>query len=340
MLKKLKASEAVGMVLGYDVTQVIPGKWKGPILKKGHRIRPEDVQVLLDTGNEYVWVIELKEGQLHEDEGAMRLGRLVAGRGLQVAEGGEGRVLIRAQHDGLLKVDRGLLREINLRQDLALSTLQDNTPVKAETVVAVAKIIPLLVDERVLKEVEEILRGRSVFSLKPYLKRRVGIVVTGSEVHSGRIPDASGEKVLPKLLQYGAEVLGKVVVPDLPEEIARQILAFVQRGADLVVTTGGLSVDPGDVTRRGVELTGAEVINYGSPIVPGTMLLYAVLGQVDILGLPACVYYNPRTAFDLILPRLMAGERPTREEIRDLGYGGLCLGCPECRFPLCPFGKA
>lgn len=340
MLRKVKASDAVGMVLGYDVTQVVPGERKGPVLKKGHRIRPEDVPLLLDTGNDYVWVIELGEGELHEDEAAMRLAGLCAGEGLEVVEGREGRALIKAKDRGLLKVDRRLVGLVNLRQDLVLSTLHDNTPVAAGEVVGVARTIPLVVREEELRELERDLGSRRPLALKPYLRRRAGIVVTGNEVFYGRIPDASDQKVRPKLEGYGAEVLGKVLVPDDPKRIASAILGWIEKGADLVVTTGGLSVDPGDVTRRGVELAGAEVISYGSPVVPGAMFLYATLGDVDILGLPACVFYNQRTAFDLILPRVMAGERPTREEIRALGYGGLCRGCPECRFPICPFGKA
>lgn len=339
MLKKVKASEAVGMVLGYDITEVVPGKWKGPALRKGHRIREEDVEVLLRTGNDYVWVIEPEEGELHEDEGAMRLARAAAGEGLEVIPGREGRALIRTTARGLLKVQRELVDRINLRGELVLSTLHDNTPCEEGTLVAIARIIPLMIKEAEIRWAEGVLSHGRTLHLKPYRRRRVGAVVTGNEVYYGRIPDAFDEKVRPKLQHYGAELLDKVVVPDDPQLIAEAITSLLDRGADLIITTGGLSVDPGDVTPEGIRLTGAEIINYGSPVLPGAMFLYAILGEADILGLPACVYYNPRTIFDLVLPRVMAGERPSREEIRRLGYGGLCLNCAECRFPVCPFGR-
>ncbi len=340
MFKKVKASEAVGMILGYDITEIIPGQRKGPALRKGHRIREEDVEVLLRTGNDYVWVIEPEEGELHEDEGAMRLAEAAAGEGLRAIPGSEGRAMIRTTTRGLLKVQRELVDLINLRGELVLSTLHDNTPCEEGALVAIARIIPLMIREEEVKWAEEVLQNSKALHLKPYRRRKVGAVITGNEVYYGRIPDAFDEKVRPKLQHYGAEFSGEVIVPDDPQLIAKAITSLLDQGADLIVTTGGLSVDPGDVTLEGIRLTGAEIINYGSPVLPGAMFLYAVLGEADILGLPACVYYNPTTIFDLVLPRVMAGERPSREEIRRLGYGGLCLNCAECRFPVCPFGRA
>jgi len=338
MLKRVKAEEAVGMILGYDVTQVIPGLKKGPVFKKGHRIREEDIKVFLDTGNEYIWVIDLKEGELHEDEAAMELAKSVSGENLRFESGGEGRVLIKAERDGLLKVERDLLEELNFRGDFVLSTLRNNTPCKEGDLVGVAKVIPLIIREEELKWVKERFSERKVLYLKPYRQRKAGIIVTGDEVYFGRIKDGFDQQVLPKLKEYGVTVFKKLVLPDDPQKIAQAIRELIKEGCDLLILTGGLSVDPGDVTREGVKLAGASILNYGAPVVPGTNFLYALLDEVDILGLPACVYYNRRTVFDVVLPRILASERLSREEIRRLGYGGLCLGCESCNFPRCHFG--
>jgi len=338
MLKRIKAEEAVGMILGYDVTQVIPGLKKGPVFKKGHRIREEDIKVFLDTGNEYIWVIDLKEGELHEDEAAMELAKSVSGENLKFESGGEGRVLIKAELNGLLKVERDLLEELNFKGDFVLSTLRNNTPCKEGDLVAVAKVIPLIIREEELKWVKERFSERKVLYLKPYRQRKAGIIVTGDEVYFGRIKDGFDQQVLPKLKEYGVTVFKKLVLPDDPQKIAQAIRELIKEGCDLLIITGGLSVDPGDVTREGVKLAGASILNHGAPVVPGTNFLYALFDEVDILGLPACVYYNRRTVFDVVLPRILASERLSREEIRSLGYGGLCLGCESCHFPHCHFG--
>jgi len=338
MLKRIKAEEAVGMILGYDVTQVIPGLKKGPVFKKGHRIREEDIKVFLDTGNEYIWVIDLKEGELHEDEAAMELAKSVSGENLRFESGGEGRVLIKAELNGLLKVERDLLEELNFKGDFVLSTLRNNTPCKEGDLVAVAKVIPLIIREEELKWVKERFSERKVLYLKPYRQRKAGIIVTGDEVYFGRIKDGFDQQVLPKLKEYGVTVFKKLVLPDDPQKIAQAIRELIREGCDLLIITGGLSVDPGDVTREGVKLAGASILNHGAPVVPGTNFLYALFDEVDILGLPACVYYNRRTVFDVVLPRILASERLSREEIRSLGYGGLCLGCESCHFPHCHFG--
>jgi len=340
MLKKVKASEAVGMVLGHDLTGVIPGEWKGPVLRKGHVIEEGDIPLLLRTGNDYVWIIELGEGELHEDEAAERLARAAAGPGLELTPPKEGKVLIKARERGLLKVNRELVDQVNLRGDLILSTLHDNIPCEEGATVAATRVVPLVIKAEEVEWAEELLGGKKALELKAYLSKRVGVVVTGNEVYYGRIPDAFEATVGKKLERYEGHLLEKLLAPDDPDVIAERILALKERGAEVILTTGGLSVDPGDVTAEGVRRAGAEVISYGSPVLPGAMFLYALLDGVPVLGLPACVFYHPTTLFDLLFPRVMVGEVLTREDIRRLGYGGLCLNCPSCRFPICPFGKA
>jgi len=338
-MRKVKAEEAVGMVLGHDLTQVIPGEFKGPVFKRGHRIREEDIPTLLATGNDYIYVLELQEGELHEDEAAIRVARAVAGSGLETTSPQEGKVTIKAKGKGLLRVRRELVDRINFLGEVILSTVHDRIPCEEGMMVAATRVIPLLVPEDLVKKVEEICEGTSPVELLPYVKRRVGVVVTGNEVFYGRVPDGFDATVGKRIARYGGEVVKKLLAPDDPEEIAARIKEVKAAGAEVILTTGGLSVDPGDRTKEGVERAGAEVVSYGSPILPGAMFLYALLDGVPLLGLPACVFYHPSTVFDLIFPRVAAGEEITREDILQLGYGGLCLNCPSCRFPICPFGK-
>lgn len=340
MLKKVKASEAVGMVLCHDLTEVVPGKQKGPVLRKGHVIGQEDVEVLLRTGNDYIWVLELEEGEVHEDEAAERLARAAAGPGLDLEPPKEGKVLIRTADRGLLRVRRELVDEVNATGKLVLSTLHDFTPCEDGMVVAAVRAIPLVVEEEVVRWAEGFLQGRSrALELRPYSKKRVGVVVTGNEVYYGRVPDAFDETVGPKVKAYGGDVFRKAVTPDDPDIIAREIRSLREEGAEVILVTGGLSVDPGDVTAEGVRRSGAEVVFHGSPVMPGAMFLYARFDGVPLLGLPACVFYHPTTIFDLLFPRVMAEEEISRGDVERLGYGGLCQNCSVCRWPLCPFGK-
>ncbi len=338
-MRKVKVQEAVGMVLGHDLTRIVPGEFKGAAFKKGHIIQEEDIPLLLDTGNEYIFVLELKEDELHEDEAGMRIARAIAGPGIEFTPPEEGKVSMRAKWKGLLRIDASLLEEINSMGDIIVSTLHNYTPCERETTVAATRIIPLTIAEQKVKGVEYRCRRKKVVDITPYKIKRVGVVVTGSEVFHGRIKESFDETVGRKIKSYGATILAKDIVPDDPGEIAHSLRRLRDTGVEVLLTTGGLSIDPGDVTKEGVKRAGAKVISYGSPVLPGAMFLYALLDGIPLLGLPACVFYYKTTIFDLIFPRVLAGQQITRRDIIRMGHGGLCLGCEVCRFPICPFGK-
>jgi hypothetical protein len=338
-MRKVKAKEAIGMALGHDLTRIVPGTFKGAIFKRGHIIQEEDIPALLDTGNEYIYVLELREGELHEDEAGTRLAEAIAGPGIECSPPEEGKVSMRARWKGLLRIDVTLLEMINSMNDIIVATLHDHTPCKEGTIVAATRVIPLTISEKIIEEVEGKCKDKTVVNVFPYQLKKVGVVVTGDEVFHGRIKNSFDEMVGVKIRGFGATIVGTFVVPDDPGHIARSLLALKDKGAEILLTTGGLSVDPGDVTKKGVEETGAEVISYGSPILPGAMFLYAILDGIPLLGLPACVFYHPTTIFDLIFPRVVVGEHITRKDLVSMGHGGLCLGCEVCRFPHCPFGK-
>jgi molybdenum cofactor synthesis domain-containing protein len=338
-MRKVKAEEAVGMVLGHDVTRIIPKQFKGAVFKKGHIVRAEDIPALLDAGNDYIYVLELLAGELHEDEAGVRLAQALAGSGITWEPPEEGKVPLQARWKGVLHIDVPLLTWINSQDAIIVSTLHNHTPCQEGTVVAATKVIPLTIAEEKIKAVEDRCTGHTMIDVLPYRLKKVGVVVTGSEVYSGRIKDSFDEMLGAKLRDYGATVVEKILAPDDIEQIASAVQQAKEAGAEVILTTGGLSIDPGDVTRMGIQEAGAEIISYGSPVLPGAMFLYARLDGVAVLGLPACVFYAKTTIFDLIFPRVLAGETIRREAIIQMGHGGLCMGCEVCRFPICPFGK-
>jgi molybdenum cofactor synthesis domain-containing protein len=337
-IRKVRVEEAAGMVLGHDMTKIVPGEYKGPAFKKGHIIRPEDIPHLKEIGKEHIYLIELAPGQVHENEAVTRIARAVAGPGIALAEPSEGRVNLRAAADGLLKVDRDKTAAVNSIEHAVLSTLHGNLPVKAGDLVAAVKVVPLVVDEAMVAAVERLAAGGLV-SVLPMRGLKVAAVITGNEVFHGRIQDRFAPVFAAKAAQYGAVLLGVTYRPDDPEQIKQAILAFRDQGADVIVASGGMSVDPDDVTPDAIRATGAAVVSYGTPVLPGAMFMLAYLGNVAIMGMPACGMYAKTTVFDLILPRVLAGERLRKEDIAALGYGGLCLSCRECTHPHCPFGK-
>ncbi len=339
-MKKVKIQKAIGMVLGHDLTRIVPGRFKGVAFKKGHIIREEDIPALLDIGKETIFVLEIPPGRLHENDAAGRLAQALKGDGLTLNGPSEGKISLTAQVPGLLKIKVKDLARINLIPNIIFSTLHNNSLCAEGETVAGTRIIPLTIDEKSIARAETICsRSGPVVSLKSLSKKKAGVVITGSEFYKGRVQDGFEEWVGKKLLAFGCEIIRKEIAPDNVSRIAGSIKGLIESGCDLIITTGGMSIDPDDVTRKGIRRAGARIIFFGTPVLPGAMFLYARLGEIPLLGLPACVFYHKVTLFDLILPLILAGEEPTRKEIALMGHGGLCRNCAECRFPVCPFGK-
>jgi molybdenum cofactor synthesis domain-containing protein len=339
-MKTVSVHEAEDMVLGHDITQIIPGKAAGPAFRRGHIIRKDDIPRLLDMGKENLFVFELADGDLHEDEAAKRISSAVAGRNLFRAEPKEGKVEISAVRDGLLKVNTQALYELNSYPEVMLATIHSNQRVKAGKIVAGTRIIPLVIAESKIRDLEEICRKYpSVLDVVPFKSLKVGIITTGSEVFKGRIKDAFGPVVREKIRESGSEVIDQIFVPDSADVISKSIHELIDKGADLVTVTGGMSVDPDDVTPAGIKKSGAEIVTYGAPVLPGAMFLLAYLGTIPIMGLPGCVMYHKASIFDLIYPIIQAGESISRKDIVQFAHGGLCANCTECRYPNCGFGK-
>jgi molybdenum cofactor synthesis domain-containing protein len=339
-MKKIKVENAVGTVLVHDITRIIPGKFKGVGFKKGHIVKEEDLPELLKLGKKHLYVLNLSANQLHEDDAALRIARAICGKQLRWTDPAEGKSNIISVTDGIVKVDRTALLKINKLGKIIVSTLKNNFPVQKDQIVAATRIIPLTIDVKKIERLENIgQKQHPVIHIMPYRQLKVGAVVTGSEIYDGIIKDEFDKYVGKKVSAYGSRIIKKILVPDKVEAIAKAVAELMDLGCDLILTTGGLSVDPDDVTRQGVKKIGAEVVAYGAPVLPGAMFLYARLEGTPILGLPACVYYHESTIFDLIFPRVLAGDAIIKNEIAAMGHGGLCLNCDRCQFPVCPFGK-
>ncbi len=336
-MKKVKVEQALGMILAHDITEIVPGKKKDVAFKRGKVIAREDVEKLLDLGKRHLYVFEGEVKGIHEDEAGMRIAQSIMDGNMEPLPPKEGKVSMRSTVDGLFYVNDKHLYEINRIKDVLVSTVPNRHPVRAGDIVAAARIIPLYIKEKELKKVERV-GEKGVIRISPFKTLNVGLVITGSEVYSGRIQDASFV-VEDKLRGYGLGFVEKKVVPDEIALISGAIQELFDAGADMVITTAGLSVDPDDVTKEGIEATGAEVLFYGTPVFPGAMFLVARLRGKYILGAPACVYHSKYTVLDIVLTRIMAGERMHETDMIKLSYGGLCLHCDVCHYPTCFFGK-
>lgn len=323
MLKVIPVEEAVGMRLAHDITEIVPGKHKGPAFRRGHVVRAEDIPKLLDVGKAHLYIMELEEGELHEEDAARRLARAAAGPNIRLTDPVEGRVNLVAEISGLLKVDADLLYRFNDLGDLILATLPSDTFIKKGEVVAGTRTIPVVVKEDLIKRAEAICRQRPIVTILPISSRRIHLIVTGSEVFYGRIKDGFEPVVRRKVTEMGSDLESTKLAPDDPDRIAAHIKDSYQAGAELILVSGGMSVDPDDLTPEGIRRSGAKVECHGFPVLPGSMFLMAYLKETPILGLSGCVLHDPVTAFDLLLPRLLAGERISRSDIIMLGHAGL-----------------
>jgi molybdenum cofactor synthesis domain-containing protein len=339
-MKAIPVADAVGMVLGHDVTRIIPGREKGPAFRKGHIIREEEIPEFLSMGKANIFVLDMTPGMIHEDAAAGRIARAAAGAGIRLNDPAEGRVNLIAATDGLLKIDVAALKKINSIGQVAFSTLHTFQHVRAGQTVAGTRVVPLIIDEKEVIAAEQACAAAfPLIQVKAFKACRVGVVTTGSEVYHGRIKDGFGPVVEKKFKALGSQVMRQILVSDDRQMTARAIHELIEGGAEMVMVTGGMSVDPDDQTPASIRAAGGKVITYGAPIFPGAMFMLATIGDIPVAGLPGCVMYYKTSIFDLVIPRLLADEPVTRDDIAAMGHGGLCAGCDICRYPVCGFGK-
>ncbi len=336
----LKTEKSVGQLICHDITKIEKGVFKGAIFKRGHRICTEDIETLLSLGKNHIYTLELEKGDLHEDEAGKRLAKALAGPGLVIGEPSEGRLNLSAADSGLLQIDTFRLRRINNIPDVVVATLHSGTPLESGETVAGAKVIPLVVNEKTVIAVEQICaEGPPPLQVKSYLPFKIGGIITGREVVEGRVKDGFAPVLAQKAAFFDQQEPIIRYCGDNADQISSIIEDLISEGCNMIIVTGGMSVDPDDVTPSAIKNTGAEIVKYGAPALPGAMFLLAYKCNIPLIGLPACAMYFQNTILDILLPRLMAGEKVTSEEIAALGHGGLCRRCENCTFPKCSFGK-
>ena len=341
-MKLIKTEDAVGSVLCHDLTQIIKGVTKDAVFRKGHIVQPEDIPVLLSIGKEHLYVWEADENMLHENDAARILCAICKNANMHESEVKEGKIELSATCEGLFKVDSKRLQLVNSFGQMMIATRHGNTPVKKGDKLAGTRIIPLVIEKEKMYSIQELCGEEPILKLLPYKLKKAAVIATGSEIFTGRIKDTFTPVIEEKLAEYGVEVVFKQVLGDDPEAVTAAIKSAIEeKGAELVCCTGGMSVDPDDRTPLAIKNTGAQIISYGAPVLPGAMFLLAYYGvnKVPIMGLPGCVMYSKRTIFDLVLPRVIACDYVTAVELAQLGEGGLCLNCPVCTYPACGFGK-
>lgn len=339
-MKQIRIEDAVGYILSHDVTKIVPGEFKGRLFKKGHIIKEEDIEKLLDIGKEHIYVWEPKENELHENDAAIRIKDLVLGEGCTISEEiKEGKIDFFADRQGVLKINKDLLLKLNMVGEIIVSTMHNNTPVKKGEKIGATRVIPLIINEEKIIEAENLIREKiiRVEEIKP---KKAVLITTGNEVYKGRIKDAFLPVMEEKLGYYGSEIIRQVILPDDKEMISENIIKAIEEDkVDVVICTGGMSVDPDDVTPSAIKDCNGEIVTYGAPVLPGAMFLLAYYKNTPILGVPSCAMYAKRTILDLVLPRVLADEKLTFEDIASYGNGGMCLSCEICSFPHCSFGK-
>lgn len=350
-MKLIKTVDAEGAVLCHDITQIIKGVTKDAVFRKGHVVTKEDIPVLLSVGKDQLYVWEKEEGMLHENDGAEILCAMCKGEHMERSQAKEGKIELTAACDGLLKVDNKGLKAVNGFGQMMIATRYGNFAVKKGDKLAGTRIIPLVIEEEKMTKAKEAAMAatgnKPILNLLPFKHKKVGIVTTGNEVFYGRIKDTFTPVIEGKLAEFDTEIIDHVTWNDDDTKVTASILDMIHKGADIVVCTGGMSVDPDDKTPLAIKNTGADIVSYGAPVLPGAMFMLAYYQvtegddprTVAIMGLPGCVMYAKRTIFDLVLPRVMADDKVTAEELAALGPGGLCLNCPVCTFPNCGFGK-
>lgn len=340
-MRKVKTEEAVGLTLCHDVTEMRDG-FKGAAFKRGHVIRQEDVEKLLDIGKKHIFIWEENADEIHEEECAAMLSEMLAAEGTHYTPVSEGKVVMIADRKGQFRVDTDNLYKLNSIEDITVTSIPDHYPVNPGDKLASMRIVPLVTKKSNMELAKRLCSEHSIFELKPYKELNVGVVITGSEVYSGRIIDKFEPVVRSKMDKYPADILGVKICDDDLDMITGAAKELIDKGADLLIFTGGMSVDPDDLTPTAIRSLGAHIVSHGVPAQPGNMTLVAY-GESDkeitMLGVPGAAIKMPATVFDVLLPQIFTGEPITQEDLIRLGDGGLCHNCESCHFPNCTFGR-
>lgn len=340
-MDKIPVEEAVGMVLAHDMTKIVKDEFKGVAFRKGHIIESEDIEVMKNMGKYHIFVYKVEPDDIHENDGAQRVADLVAGNNVRTSEAKEGKVNLYSRVRGKLEINLKGLDVVNEEEGIILATRHRDIVVDDNEKIAGAKIIPLVIKEKGLLDIEKQLKDMDkIINVKPFKPLKVGVLVTGTEVYEGRIKDAFAPVLCDKVTSFGGQVISQDFAPDDLEHIKAKVALMIQKGCDFIMVSGGMSVDPDDLTPTAIRSIATEVVTYGSPVLPGAMFMMAYHNQLPIVGIPACGMFNKITVLDLILPHIFTETKVNKNMIKAKAHGGLCLQCSQCQYPHCEFGKA
>lgn len=337
-MEKVRTEDAVGLCLCHDITAMVPG-FKGALFKRGHVIQQEDIKQLLDIGKKSVYVGDIGEGMLHEEDCAQRLADMIRVSGTHYEGPSEGKMMLISNSRGMLRVNKKLLGDVNMIGDITIATMPDHSRIEAGDRLASMRIVPLFTRKEQIEEAEALCKDTPLIDLLAYRERTAAIIITGSEVYSGRIQDRFEPVVRRKLADFPGRILDVKICDDDMDMIISSARDLLDRGADLLIFTGGMSVDPDDLTPGAVKRLGADIISHGVPAQPGNMTLCAYLNDIPILGVPGAAIALPTTIFDVLLPQIYTEQKLTKQDLVNLGEGGLCRMCATCHFPNCSFGR-
>ena len=327
-MKKINVRNAEGYELCHDITQILPGEFKGAKFLRGHIIRKEDIEVLISLGKENIFVMEEEDKEknlIHENDAAMFIVEKLNldKEFFEISSIREGKINITAKEDGILKIDINTLNKINKIGEIILVTKYNNSYIKKGETVAATRVIPLLIEKSQLDEMKEIVKDRNVLTFKKIDKnKKLALITTGNEVYNGIIKDKSKEALLKKYKKYELNDMEQVFSPDDKDTIKKYIKMF-ENEKDIIMCTGGMSIDPDDVTPSAIRESNWEIVTYGTPVLPGAMFMLAYKGEKVLIGLPGGVVFSEKTVFDILLPRILADDRITKQEIIEMGHGGL-----------------
>ncbi|NLY20470.1 MAG: molybdopterin-binding protein [Tissierellia bacterium] len=339
-MRKVKTEDAVGLPLLHDITGILEGGFKGVVFRRNHIIQSEDISTLKNIGKDHVYVGELEANEVHEEDAAKLLAPHVVGENVSFNEPTEGKISLSSEVDGLLSINLDGLNKINSVGDYTIASLPNYMEVKKNQKLAGLRIVPLWTENETVDTAIEIAKlNTPIFSVKEYRKLKVGIIITGSEVYYGRIKDLFEPVLRKKLSKYDAEILDVKKCPDDLDFIKSSAQNFLDMGADLIIFTGGMSVDPDDLTPTVIKSLSDEMITQGVPMQPGNMLTIGKVGKAILIGVPGASIHAPTTSFEITLPKIFAGVEITKEDINAMGAGGLCLNCEVCHYPICFFGR-
>ncbi len=341
-VKKVRVEDAVGTLLAHDVTEIRPGEFKGTAFSAGHKINKEDLSHFKRIGKNHIFVLDLNHDQIHENHAVLKLARTMLGPGISFeSDPKEGKIQLKSTRPGLFKINTEALFKLNMIPEIMCASIHSNIGVEENTVLAAVRVMPLFVKSLILDQATSIVHSceKHMFEVKPFLPLRVRLIITGNEIYEGLVNDGFEAIIRAKLENYGFDLLETVILPDNVEQITHVIKNFLGKGMDLLITTGGMSVDPDDVTRHAILKAGADKIYYGAAVIPGAMFQLAYFREVAAVGIPACALYHKATVFDLVLPRLLTGEKLNARDLASFAHGGMCLNCTKCTYPRCSFGK-